>query len=142
MRRILVGLDGSPSERQVLDGAIKLATQLGGKLILLNAVSLPMTLPPHALAVTYDEVGVLLTRQAEQHLEKLARSAPRGVVERVIVDVGVPWRVLCERARVEDVELIVIGSHGYGGIDRLIGTTAGRIVNHAHCSVLVQRTPL
>jgi nucleotide-binding universal stress UspA family protein len=142
MKRILVGLDGSPSERQVLDAAVTLATQLGGKLILFHAVALPMTLPPHALAVTHDEIAVLLARQSEQHLQKLAHEAPRGVVERVVVDVGVPWRAMCERARTEGAELIVIGSHGYSGIDRLIGTTAGKIVNHAHCSVLVQRTPL
>jgi nucleotide-binding universal stress UspA family protein len=142
MKRILVGLDGSPSERQVLDTALLLATQLGGKLLLFHAVSLPMTLPPHALAVTHDEASFMLARQSEQHLHKLAEETPRGVVESVFVDVGVPWRTLCDRAKTEGADLIVIGSHGYSGIDRLIGTTAGKIVNHAHCSVLVERTPL
>jgi nucleotide-binding universal stress UspA family protein len=37
--------------------------------------------------------------------------------------------------------LIVIGSHGYGGLDRVLGTTAARVVNHALCSVLVVRPP-
>jgi nucleotide-binding universal stress UspA family protein len=141
MKRILVGLDGSPSERLVLDAALTLATQLGGKLLLFHAVSVPMSLPPHALAVTHDEVTFMLARQSELHLAKLAEESPRGVVDRVVVDVGVPWRALCERAKVEHADLIVIGSHGYSGIDRLIGTTAGKIVNHAHCSVLVERTP-
>ena len=36
-------------------------------------------------------------------------------------------------------DLIVIGSHGYSGIDRLIGTTAAKVVNHAKQSVLVVR---
>jgi nucleotide-binding universal stress UspA family protein len=142
MKRILVGLDGSPRERQVLDAALTLATQLGGKLILFHAVAVPMTLPPHALVITHDEIAVVLARQSEQHLQKLAHEAPRGVVERTVVDVGVPWRVLCERARAESAELIIIGSHGYSGFDRLVGTTAGKIVNHAPCSVLVQRLPL
>jgi nucleotide-binding universal stress UspA family protein len=35
--------------------------------------------------------------------------------------------------------LIVIGSHGFSGIDRLLGTTAGRVVNHADRSVIVVR---
>ena len=41
----------------------------------------------------------------------------------------------------ENVDLIVIGSHGYGGIDRVIGTTAAKVVNHADRSVLVVRSP-
>jgi len=32
-----------------------------------------------------------------------------------------------------------MGSHGYGFLERLVGTTAARIVNHARCSVLVVR---
>ena len=35
--------------------------------------------------------------------------------------------------------MIVIGSHGYGGLDRILGTTAARVVNHALCSVFVVR---
>jgi nucleotide-binding universal stress UspA family protein len=35
--------------------------------------------------------------------------------------------------------LIVIGAHGYGIVDRILGTTAGRVVNHADRSVLVVR---
>ncbi len=55
--------------------------------------------------------------------------------------VGVPWQTICERAGVEGVDLVVIGSHGYGGLDRLLGTTAAKVVNHAPCSVVVIREP-
>jgi nucleotide-binding universal stress UspA family protein len=44
-------------------------------------------------------------------------------------------------ARSVEADLIVIGSHGYAGFDRLLGTTAAKVVNHAHCSVLVVREP-
>ena len=37
--------------------------------------------------------------------------------------------------------VIVIGSHGYGGLERLLGTTAARVVNHADRAVLVVRSP-
>jgi len=33
----------------------------------------------------------------------------------------------------------VHGSHGYGGLDRVLDTTAARVVNHALCSVFVAR---
>jgi nucleotide-binding universal stress UspA family protein len=142
VKRILVGLDGSPSEGAVLAAAVKLATQLGGKLVLFHAVNLPMALPPEALAVAPDQVGVLLAKEAERHLQSLAGRVPAGVIERIQVELGVPWRAVCELAKKDGADLVVVGSHGYGGIDRLIGTTAAKIVNHAHCSVLVERTPL
>ncbi|HXX83175.1 MAG TPA: universal stress protein, partial [Casimicrobiaceae bacterium] len=62
--------------------------------------------------------------------------------DRVQVEIGVPWRAVCDVAIADKVDLIVVGSHGYGGVDRIIGTTAAKIVNHAHCSVLVARKPL
>ena len=39
----------------------------------------------------------------------------------------------------ETFDLIVIGSHGYGAIDRVLGTTAAKVVNHADRTVLVVR---
>jgi nucleotide-binding universal stress UspA family protein len=142
VKRILVGLDGSPHERRILDAAVKLASALDGKLVLFHAVNLPTTLPPAALTVTPDEVGAMLAREAEQHLRALAGELGAGLVERVQVEVGVPWRAVCEAAAQDAADLIVVGSHGYGGIDHLIGTTAAKIVNHARCAVLVERTPL
>jgi len=64
---------------------------------------------------------------------------PRELVGVLRPRVGTAWNTLCSVARDEQAELIVIGSHGYGGIDRLLGTTAARVVNHADCSVLVVR---
>jgi nucleotide-binding universal stress UspA family protein len=40
-----------------------------------------------------------------------------------------------------EAALILIGSHGYSGLDHLLGTTAARVVNHADRSVLVVRHP-
>jgi nucleotide-binding universal stress UspA family protein len=40
-----------------------------------------------------------------------------------------------------DAALVIIGSHGYGGLDRVIGTTAARVVNHADRTVVVVRPP-
>jgi nucleotide-binding universal stress UspA family protein len=46
---------------------------------------------------------------------------------------------VCKEAHQEDVDLIMVGSHGYSGVDRLLGTTAAKVVNHADRSVLVVR---
>ena len=139
MNRILVGLDGSESERHVLETAVSLASRLGGRLVLFRAVSLPIGLPAQALALSPDNVGTLLADSALQHLQALAKTLPVDLVERVQVEMGVAWRAVCDAAEADNADLIIIGSHGYGGIDRLIGTTAGKVVNHATCSVLVAR---
>jgi len=142
MKRILVGLDGSDHERPVLATAVKLVSQLGGKLVLFRAVSLPIGLPSNVLALSPDNLGVVLADSAKQHLEQLARELPPGILDRVQVEIGVPWRAVCDTAKSDQCDLIIVGSHGYSGIDRLIGTTAAKIVNHAPCSVLIARPDL
>jgi len=66
---------------------------------------------------------------------------PAEVLGGTEVKIGVPWETICEAAREKQADLVVIGSHGYRGLDRLLGTTAAKVVNHAHCSVLVVREP-
>lgn len=139
MQRILVALDGSPRQTEVLSAALTLAQEQTSRLILFHSVSLPLPLPTSALAVPPDQVGTIMLDSSRKALEELARTAPRGVIERVQVELGVPWRAVCEAARSDGVDLVIIGSHGYGGIDRLLGTTAAKIVDHAPCSVLVVR---
>ena len=141
MRKILVALDGSPHERDVLAAAVSLAQRLGGELLLFHAVSLPVALPPAALAVPPAQVGGLLLEQADSHLRTLLQKLPAGVTAGAQVELGTPWRAVCDVARAQAVDLVVIGTHGFGGVDRLIGTTAAKIVNHAPCSVLVARPP-
>jgi nucleotide-binding universal stress UspA family protein len=84
-------------------------------------------------------VPALLIGRAEAALGKLAARAPAGTIAAVRVEVGTPWRTIVDAAARESAELIVIGSHGFGGLDRLLGTTAAKVVDHAKCSVLVAR---
>jgi nucleotide-binding universal stress UspA family protein len=53
------------------------------------------------------------------------------------VSLAIPWQGICQAAAQVGANLVVIGSHGYGGIDRLLGTTAAKVVNHSAVSVLV-----
>lgn len=140
MNRILVGLDASPRAKDVLDTAVNLATKTGGRLVLFRAVGIPLGLPPEAYAMSPDSLENMLEQEARRYLEGLAAEVPAGVVESVHVHAGTPWRSICATAQEFGVDLIVIGSHGYQGLDRLVGTTASKVVNHAECSVLVVRS--
>jgi nucleotide-binding universal stress UspA family protein len=141
MKTILVALDGSPNAPNVLRGARELAETLAAELILFHAVSLPMGLPVAAYAISPTEVGPLLLETARQQLEGYAHELQPTVRARVQVQYGVPWQAICEAAKVEKVDLIAVGSHGYGGLDRVLGTTAAKVVDHADRSVLVLRAP-
>jgi nucleotide-binding universal stress UspA family protein len=140
MDKILVGLDASPRAKDVLDTAVNLAKKTGGRLVLFRAVGIPLGLPPEAYALSPDSLENMLEQEARRYLEGLAAQVPEGLVETVHVHAGTPWRSICATAQEFGVDLIVIGSHGYQGLDRLVGTTASKVVNHAECSVLVVRS--
>lgn len=139
MQRILVGLDASPRSKRVLDAAVDLARKTGSKLVLFRAVGIPVELPPEAYALPPDALSTLLEGEARRFLEREANAVPAELLGTLKVAVGTPWQAICEAAKAENVDLIMIGSHGYAGLDRLIGTTAAKVVNHADRSVLVVR---
>jgi nucleotide-binding universal stress UspA family protein len=139
MKRIVVGLDASPRAREVLDTAAGLAQAYGAKLLLVRAVALPTELPPQALSMTPDDLATLLVDDARHELERLAATLPEAIRGGVRAQIGAPWQIVCEAGKAENADLIVIGSHGYGTLDRLLGTTAAKVVNHADRSVLVVR---
>jgi nucleotide-binding universal stress UspA family protein len=82
-----------------------------------------------------------LERQAQSALAELAKDVPADVYAGVRVSIGIPWPSIERAADEEDVDMIVVGSHGYHGLDRVLGTTAAKVVNHADRSVLVVRDP-
>lgn len=139
MKKILVAVDGSASAERVLATAVELARGSAGRLILLRAVSVPTELPLEALAIAPVDVPQLLLERAKTDLARLAQLVPPDVLDSFRAEVGTPWRTVVEAAARDRVDLIVIGSHGYSGLDRLLGTTAAKIVDHAACSVLVAR---
>ncbi len=141
MKRIVVGLDGSPRAPDVLAAATMVARAQGARLVLLRSVGLPADVPQDFWKTTDEPLLEVLKKRAEEYLRELSKNVPAEVLGGIEVKIGVPWQALCDEARALEADLVVIGSHGYAGLDRLLGTTAAKVVNHAHCSVLVVRQP-
>ena len=137
--KILVGLDGSPMEREVLAAAREQARTTQSKLVLFRALTLPVDLPAAVYQLSPDRAAQLIESMARTHLDALAAEVPAAQLGGVRVEFGTPWRAVCEAAIDENADMVVIGSHGYHGLDRLLGTTAAKIVNHIDRSVLVVR---
>jgi nucleotide-binding universal stress UspA family protein len=80
---------------------------------------------------------VLRERQARIDLLALMDQVPDVSCEPRIEQVIQPWRAILAMGDKVDADLIVVGSHGYHGWDRILGTTAGKVANLAHRNVLV-----
>jgi universal stress protein A len=77
-----------------------------------------------------------IARACELELQKL------GCTARSRVASGEPREAILDVADQERVDLIVVGSHGRAGVRKLVmGSVANQVVTHAHCDVLVVKTP-
>jgi nucleotide-binding universal stress UspA family protein len=142
MKRILVALDASPRAPAVLAAAAELAGATGAKLVVYRAIGIQPDLPRELLGISDARLEDILTRNARGDLDRMIQQVPAAEIEKVATSFATAWDGICRTASEEQADLIVIGSHGYHGLDRVLGTTASKVVNHADRNVLVVRTPL
>jgi len=135
---ILVPTDGSAGIQRVIDHAESLAREHDARvygLYVVDTVSwtgLPME-------SSFEGVGEALREQGETALRQLERRVKSAPVETDIVQ-GSPAREIVSAARDEDCDLIVMGTHGRSGVDRLLlGSVAERVVRSAPIPVLTVR---
>lgn len=145
---ILVPLDGSPRAESSLEWATRIAKGSGASLALMRVVPPPFPLSspylPHAIADSREalESG---QNEAKEYLREIAtRLEKEGfTIPGEVVVVGVsPASGILRCAKERRVDLIVITTHGRGGLPRLVlGSVADKIVRAAHVPVLVSRAP-
>jgi universal stress protein F len=136
---ILVALDGSPRAPAVLAKAITMGSAKGERLVLFRSIGLPADVPQDFWKSTDEPLLDILDHRAKAYLAECEAKVPTAARGGTLVVIGSPWQSICETAHRLGCDLIVVGSHGYSGIDRVLGTTAAKVVNHASCSVLVVR---
>ena len=81
-------------------------------------------------------------KQAEADLDRIAGSLRKstGVNMSAVARDGTPFEEICHAAKTFDADLIVLTTHGYTGLKHVwLGSTAERVVRHAHCPVLAVR---
>jgi universal stress protein F len=138
MKRILCCLDSSPRAAHVLSAAVDLAKGTGAKVMLFRSVGLPPDMHPlMTVGTTPAHLVDLLLENAGKELDTMARQVPPELLEGAFTHVGTAWDAICQAAKDKEADVIVLGSHGYGALDRLLGTTAAKVVNHADRSVYV-----
>lgn len=136
--KILVAVDVSERAPGVLKLAVNVARTSAARLYVLRVVTIPPEFPPAAAGSPADPLIARTAGAAMHDLSRLIADAPHDAsVQPPIVRLGVPWKVILETADERDVDLIVLGSHGYQGWDHVLGTTAGKVANIARRNVLI-----
>jgi nucleotide-binding universal stress UspA family protein len=138
--KILCPIDFSDGSLQAMHTAIRLAKEGDAELILLHTWEIPaIALSENVIpATTFQR----LSDAGEQGLATAVREAERlgaRVTSRLLE--GSAWRSVLDVASADPkIDLIVLGTQGRTGLSRvLLGSTAERVVRHAHCPVLVVR---
>jgi len=146
IERILVPVDFSEDSAQALDHARAFAALHGAALELVHVIEEP-TFPAFyssAYKAAYGEAPADLEEEAHAALERLTQEVQGHDVERGIgyyVRRGHADDEIIHLAEEHDIDLIVIGSHGLTGVDRLmLGSVAEKVVRGAPCPVYVAKT--
>ena len=139
-RTIGVAFDGSPESRAALERAATLAARLGARLRVLTVVVPAVASPVMHPGVYTGQAPPEPERVIAAGREAAEAAAPAVAAESVRLD-GDPAAELV-RACEDGLDLLVVGSRGYGPLTRvLLGSVSRRVVGEAPCPVIVVRRP-
>ena len=150
--RLLVALDGSASAERVLDHAEALAGAFGSRITLVRATTSPEVLLAETagtgpgvgdLTPAMDPTPVIQAEHeaARDYLDQVvARLRQRGLHVEAEQHEGAAADVIVQRAQSLDASLILMTTHGRGGLGRVVfGSVADAVLRHATCPVLLVR---
>ncbi len=141
IKKILCAIDRSPSSLQAFGYAIALARWQSARLNLLEVVEEAPPPPGVTRAPKSDGVPNETRTALERDLRRAltARRASDVKVE-ISLRKGTAVQEILAQAKTSRADLIVIGSHGRGGVQRLVlGSVAERVLRLATCPVLTVR---
>ena len=137
-KHILGCVDFSEHSTRALDEVGEYARANGSKVTLIHISDTQAFIPPQSILEQASSTNqpahrAELAKLRDQHLADVE-------VELAVLSDHAPAKAICEYAERHGVDLIVVGSHGRGGVERwLIGSVAERVVRHATTNVYVVR---
>lgn len=143
LKNILVPTDFSECSDAAVRYGLALAKAFDAKLHLLHVVQDPYTQPWGAEAFPAG-IADLLTDWQKQAFDRLACGIPEADRHRVVIacTIAAPYPEILRYAVEQEVDLIVLGTHGRGPVAHmLLGSVAERVVRRAPCPVLTVRHP-
>lgn len=144
IERILFPTDFTDGSSYALDYAVDLARHYGAKLYVLHVIyDLARATQSHIPHASSDQLYKEMNSWAEKEIESCCIEETRTLpgLEKIILT-GIPYEEINKFARDEKIDLIVMGTFGKIGFERLIfGSTAERVVRKAPCPVMTVRIP-
>lgn len=144
VERILFPTDFSEGALHALSYAVDLAKHYHARLYIIHVIyDLTRATGMHVPHISQDDMYKELNAWATNELEKCCVEETRGFsdIEKVIVK-GIPYEEILKCASDNKIDMIVIGTQGRSGLERVIfGSTAERVVRKAPCPVMTVRVP-
>ena len=138
IQTILHPTDLSESAKPAFELALRLAHDHAARLILLHVSAPPVSYGEMGMTVPMPEIQKEILDEDRIKLKGIA--ADSGADYRVVV--GAAAVEILGTARNESCDLIVMGTHGRGGVARLLlGSVAEAVLRHAPCPVLAVKPP-
>ena len=131
-KRILVPLDGSDLSESALPYARQFAKALNAVVDLVYAV------PTNIGDEIPDQITIEARKDGETYLQRIADTLPKELRPRYQVKSGYPADVIVDEAELQKDTLVVMATHGYSGLKRLmLGSVAHKVVQGAATPVLL-----
>ena len=138
-QHLLAAVDFSPSTDAMMQRTVDMAGRYGALLSVIHVVEyLPVALDAELMLPPLAGVEEQLLENARKRLERLTEDLGVKEVSRY-VELGSTKLEILRIAAAQDVDLIVVGSHGRHGLARMLGSTATAVLQGAHCDVLAVR---
>jgi nucleotide-binding universal stress UspA family protein len=137
IRRILLATDLSPASDGAAVQALDLARDLGAELLIVSVIDAGSLRLPGNRSARVDQVRGGREAAAQ---DLVTRGRAMGVRVNFLIWEGDAGESIVEAARSEQVDLVVVGSHGRGSVGRFfLGSVSDFVVRHAASPVLVVR---
>lgn len=139
-KHILLAVDYAPNSHLIAERACEMASQSEAKLSIVHVLdNIPMPDTSYGTIITLDdETDNVLLEQEKTKLNQLGIELNVPENQRWLIW-GTPMQEIAELAEKEQIDLIVVGSHGRHGLALLLGSTANGVLHHAKCDVLAVR---
>ena len=135
-RKILIALDDEPIAAHAADIGAELARLAGSEMAFIRVIDAELVNP----ADTADVLVASAKEEARKLIDDFRKRLPQQPAALDFVQIGSPVTEIVKAAKDWPADLIVIGSHGRGGIRRaLLGSVAEGVMRQAPCPVLVVR---
>lgn len=139
---VLVGVDFSPGAERALAQAAQLAERLGAELHVIHVFAPLSVASAHDASSDYRDVDVRIEEERQHRRERCAALCAKVVGSRVHMTIsvvsGMPFDALMNAIAQLQPELVVVGSHGHGGLlQKLLGSVSASLCRHSPVPVLV-----